>query len=69
MRILFGERLQQLRKERNLTQAQLAEFLETTQRRISYLESYKIEPDLLMLWKVANYFGVSVEYLIGMTDY
>ncbi len=53
----------------NLTQSQLAEALETTQRNISYLESGKIEPDLIMLWKIADFFDISTDFLIGRKDY
>ena len=69
MVILFATQLRQLRKSMGLTQSQLANALETTQRNISYLESGKIEPDLLMLWKVADFFDVSVDYLLGRTEY
>ena len=69
MKILFSERLQQLRKEHGLKQAQLAEILQTTQRRISYLESEKIEPDLMLLWKLSDYFDVSIDYLVGKEEY
>ena len=69
MKILFAERLQQLRKEHDLKQAQLAEILQTTQRRISYLESEKIEPDLMLLWKLSDYFDVSIDYLVGKEEY
>ena len=46
MDILFNERLVQLRKEKGLTQVELAKILNTPQRRISYMESGKVEPDL-----------------------
>ena len=69
MKIIFCERLQQLRQESNLTQAQLADILGTTQRRISYFESGKIEPDLLTLWKIADFFDCSIDDLIGRKEY
>ena len=67
--ILFSQRLQQLRKEENLRQSDLAEKLNTTQRRISHLESGKIEPDLATLVAIAKLFNVSLDYLIGLSDY
>lgn len=69
MKIIFAQQLRQLRKECNLTQKQLADSLETTQRNISYLESGKIEPDLMTLWKIADYFDVSIDGLLGRRDF
>lgn len=66
---IFSERLQQLRTEANLTQAQLAEALKTTQRRISYFENGKIEPDLQTLFAIARFFDVTSDFLIGLKDY
>lgn len=69
MKILFSERLGQLRREKGLTQLELAKVLNTTQRRISYMESNKVEPDLSTLVALSNYFEVSTDYLIGIKDY
>ena len=68
MKIEFSERLKILRQEMDLTQAKLADVLDTTQRKISYWESGKIEPDLCSLWKLADFFDVSVDYLLGRKD-
>lgn len=67
--IKFSERLHQLRKEANLKQIDLAKILNTTQRRISHLESGKIEPDLATLVSIAKYFRVTLDYLVGVSDY
>ena len=69
MIILFSERLQQLRKEKGLTQVELAKILNTTQRRISYMESGKVEPDLCTLAILSKFFEVSTDYLIGIKEY
>lgn len=69
MNILFSERLKYLRVESNLTQSQLAKILNTTQRRISYFEIGKIEPDLETLCEISKYFNVTTDYLLGLTDY
>ncbi|MBQ9118256.1 MAG: helix-turn-helix transcriptional regulator [Clostridia bacterium] len=68
MKIEFAERLKLLRQEIDVTQNQLAEYLQTTQRKISYWESGKIEPDLQSLWKIADFFEVSVDFLLGRKD-
>ena len=66
--IEFAERLKGLRQERCATQSQLAKVFHTTQRRISYLESGKVEPDLQLLWQMADYFDVSIDFLIGRKE-
>ena len=63
MKILFSERCRQLRKEAGLTQTRLAAQLGMTQRKLSYLESGQSEPDLETLWRLADRFDVSVDYL------
>ena len=65
MKITFAENLKMLRENSKLTQQQLADALHTTQRKISYWESCKIEPDLENLWKICDYFDISIDELIG----
>ena len=67
-KIEFAERLKNLRQEICATQEQLANALHTTQRRISYLEQGKVEPDLNFLWQVADFFDVSIDSLIGRKE-
>ncbi len=69
MEILFGERLRLLRQEKRLSQTQLAAELNTTQRKISYWEMGKTEPDLASLMKICEYFNVSADFLLGAKDY
>lgn len=69
MNIQFAERLKYLRTEKELSQQQLAEKLQMTQRKISYLETGKLEPDLKTLWKISSYFSVTCDYLIGKSEY
>ena len=69
MNLLFAERLKYLRKEKGLSQKELAEKIQITQRKISYLETGQLEPDLKTLWKISSYFEVSCDYLIGKTEY
>ena len=69
MKLFFAERLRDLRVERGLKQSALAEALGTTQRRISYWETGKVEPDLISLCKIAEFFSVSLDYLVGLKDY
>ncbi len=69
MKVVFSERLKQLRLDANLKQSDLAKVLNTTQRRISYFEMGKVEPDLTTLCSIANYFNVTTDYLLGLQDY
>ena len=68
MEILFAANVRALHEEANLTQKELADRMETTQRKVSYWESGKIEPDLASLWRLADLFCVSVDELIGRSD-
>ena len=69
MNVFFSERLKHLRIDANLSQGQLSKILNTTQRRISYFEIGKIEPDLTTLCDIAKFFGVTTDYLLGLADY
>lgn len=62
----LGGILKELRKEKGLTQTQLAQILCTTQDSISLWELGKSYPDVLMLIKMSKYFGVSCDYLLGL---
>jgi len=56
-----------LRQENKLLQKELAEELNLTQQTISSYESNKREPDSETLQKIAQYFDVSVDYLLGIS--
>lgn len=62
----FGERLRELRQDRGLTQKQLGEELNTTQRKISYLETDKNEPSIEDLKLLCLFFEVSADYFLGL---
>ncbi len=66
--IMFAERIKSLRKESSLSQVALAEKIDSNQKQVSKWERGQIEPNLDMLRKLADYFEVSVDYLIGRTD-
>ncbi|MDR1093821.1 MAG: helix-turn-helix domain-containing protein, partial [Clostridiales bacterium] len=52
----FPDTLKELRRHMALKQTELAAKLQTTQRKVSYWESGRIEPDLDALWQIADYF-------------
>lgn len=62
----FGERLKQLRKERKLTQTELAVALGTTQSTIYKYEKGIQNVPMSVLTKFANYFEVSIDDLAGV---
>lgn len=64
----FGKRLKTLRTEKNLKQSELADILELSTSTIGMYEQGRRYADLDTLKKIAEYFDVSVDYLIGRTD-
>ncbi|MDU6040313.1 helix-turn-helix domain-containing protein [Clostridium butyricum] len=64
----FGERLRQLRIEKNLTQEELANYFGLHKTRISQYELNKRQADDEMKKKLALYFNVSLDWLLGLTD-
>ena len=67
-RVILMFRLKALRKSRHLSQVRLAMELNINQNTISRYENEKIEADYKMLITMADYFDVSVDYLLGRTD-
>lgn len=63
----YYEIIQELRKDRGLTQTQLAKIFFTSQRTVSNWESGRNEPPYDMLIKYAKYFNVSTDYILGLT--
>ena len=60
--------LKELREERGLSQQKLAEILNTSQQTIFKYEKTLVEPDIETLISMADFFEVSVDYLIGNSD-
>lgn len=65
---MFGKRLKLLRTNLNLSQKQLGENLNLSQRAISSYENNLRFPDEQTINLIADYFNVSVDYLLGRTD-
>lgn len=61
-------RLREIRINHQKTQKELAEHLGSTIRAIAYYESGSREPNIATLIAIADYFGVSIDYLVGRTD-
>lgn len=61
----IGEIILQKRKERGITQEELAEFMMVTKASVSKWETGQSHPDILLLPKLATFFNISVDELIG----
>lgn len=61
-------RLKELRKKKHITQLRLAMDLNMNQNTISRYETGEREADYKTLILFADYFGVSIDYLLGRTD-
>jgi transcriptional regulator with XRE-family HTH domain len=66
---IFAKRLLELRKEKGLSQASLAKQLNVSYSLICYWETNRAEPTAINIVKIANYFSVSADYLLGRTDF
>lgn len=66
--MVLGQRIRQLRQERHLTQTQFGQVLNLAESTISLYESNHRSPDYHILLQIADFFDVSVDYLLGLTD-
>ncbi len=68
MELMIGDKLKKLRRDRDLTQEEVATHLGISFQAISKWERGDGYPDITMLPTLANYFGVSIDELIGMDE-
>jgi transcriptional regulator with XRE-family HTH domain len=68
MNIQIGERIKQLRQEKNLTQQQMADTLGIDRSNYSKYELGKLEINNEMLVQLAKYFNVPTDFLLGLVD-
>lgn len=64
----FGKRLKELRNERKIKQREMAEFLDCTDRNYQKMEYGEINVPGLTLIKLADFFQVSIDYLVGRSE-
>lgn len=62
---MFAERLKKLRKEKKMSQQQMADFLGITRQGYAKYEKSGTEPSFAMLEKMASFFDVTTDYLLG----
>lgn len=65
---MFAERLKHLRRSRELNQVQLARGLGVRKQSVSNWENDNIMPSVEMLERVANFFEVTTDYLLGRNE-
>lgn len=68
MNLLIGENIKRIRRERDLTQEEVAAHLGISFQSISKWERGDGYPDITMLPALANYFGISVDDLLGVSE-
>ena len=66
---MFAETLRRLRRERKLSQGALASALQITQQAVGKWETGRSQPDAEMLRRVADFFEVSVDTLLGASSF
>jgi len=64
----FAERLKLLRKEKKLTQVDMANFLECTEQHYQRFEYGKVNVPALTLIALADFFDVSLDFICGRND-
>ena len=64
----FSDRIIQLKNERKLLQKDIASSVGLSLRAYQYYEKGQKEPTLSVLLRLADYFDVSLDYLVGLSD-
>ena len=65
---MLGNKIKQLREEKNITQANLAKLLDVSPSTVGMWEQNRRTPDIEILKKLSDILHVSVDYLLGKTD-
>lgn len=64
----YGDRIALLREKRGLTQEELSNKIGISRAALSHYETNRREPDYETINKIANFFNVTIDYLLGRTD-
>ncbi|MBQ0167548.1 MAG: helix-turn-helix transcriptional regulator [Treponema sp.] len=65
---MFNEQIRELRQNAGINQAELARALGVTKQSVSNWENDNIMPSVEMLIKIAGYFNVTTDYLLGLSS-
>ena len=68
MVLSLGEKIRNLREDRDMNQTQLGKAVNMTQRKISYIECGKFEPSVEDIVAFCHFFRVSADYLLGIPE-
>lgn len=68
MKEVLAQRLRSLRKEKGYTQLQVSVYCDITEKAYQNYELMTREPKLEILMRIADLYGVSLDYLVGRTD-
>ena len=68
MKLNFGERIKNLREDADLSQTELGKSVGMTQRKISYIECGKYEPNIDDIVAFCRFFKISSDYLLGLSE-
>ena len=64
-----NNKIAELRKEKRLSQRQLAKKINTSQANLSRWEKGLNEPSIIECWKIADFFDVSIDVICGRKEY
>ena len=65
---VFAKRLRELRKSKRVYQKEIAELLNIVGRQYIRYEAGEVDPPVSKVITLANYYNVSVDYLLGLSD-
>ena len=68
MNLTFGEKIRNLREDADLNQTELGKAVGMTQRKISYIECGKYEPNIDDIIAFCRFFKISSDYLLGLSN-
>ncbi|MCL2370283.1 MAG: helix-turn-helix transcriptional regulator [Firmicutes bacterium] len=65
---IFRTRLKQIRTERGIGQVEIAKAIGVSKSVVSFWETGKCEPTLTPIIKLANFFDIDIDYLVGRKE-
>ena len=65
---MIGQKIRDLRKQRKMSQTELAKILHVSQQTVTAWETGKAEPSSSAISSLADYFDVTTDYLLGRPD-
>lgn len=68
MKDILAKRLKECRKKTGLPQIKIAIYCDITEKAYQNYELGVHEPKISILMRIAQYYGVSIDYLVGLTD-